>query len=99
VGVKQRQVMWLFTLEALVVGVLGGLAGAIIGRTALYALAAKGIRIELAGTSAASILRPAVSPEFVVGAVVVAIIGALVASAYPAWRASRLNPVDALRST
>jgi putative ABC transport system permease protein len=99
VGVKRWQVLWLFVLEAAVIGVVGGTLGAVIGRAILFAIAINGIPMKLAGTSGKSLLIPFVSTQFVIGAVGVSIFGALVAAAYPAWRASRLNPVEALRST
>ncbi|MBX7098259.1 MAG: FtsX-like permease family protein [Myxococcaceae bacterium] len=98
VGVRRAQVLALFMLEAAVLGSLAALAGAVIGRTALALIAAKGIPMELPGTSGHSMLEPTVSVRFVVGSVLVACLGAVLASAWPAWRASRQNPVDALRS-
>ena len=98
VGVRRAQVLQLFVLEAAVIGLIGGFIGAVLGRLALFAIAAAGIPIELPGTSGKALLQPAVSPAFVLGAVVVATLGALLASALPARRASRLNPVDALRN-
>jgi putative ABC transport system permease protein len=98
VGVRRRQILYLFVLEAAVIGVIGGVLGAAVGRTLLFAIAAKGIRIEISGTSGLSLLRPSVSWTFVWLSVLVAVLGALAAAAYPAWKASRLNPVDALRS-
>jgi putative ABC transport system permease protein len=98
VGVKRRQILQLFILEAGVIGVIGGALGALLGRGILLVLATRGIPIKLAGTSGESMLRPEVSVSFVLMAIVIAILGALVAAAYPAWRASRMNPVDALRS-
>jgi putative ABC transport system permease protein len=98
VGVRRAQVLRLFVLEAAVIGLIGGLVGATLGRTALAVVSAIGIPLELPGTSGQALLQPTVSPRFVVAAVVVATLGALLASALPARRASRLNPVDALRN-
>ncbi|MFZ5467816.1 MAG: ABC transporter permease [Myxococcota bacterium] len=98
VGVRRRQVLWLFVLEAGVLGVAGGSAGAALGSAAVGVLGAVGLPVQLSGTSGSSMLRPSVSAVFVAVAVLIAFIGALLAAAYPAYRASRQNPVDALRS-
>lgn len=98
VGVRRFQVLQLFILEAAVIGLVGGIVGAVIGRLALFVISSVGIPIELPGTSGKALLQPYVTPAFVAGAVVVAILGALLASALPARRASRLHPVDALRN-
>jgi putative ABC transport system permease protein len=98
VGVKRAQVMTIFLIEAGVIGVLGGLGGAVLGRTIVGVLNAAGIHFELSGLNAVNVLRPVVTPVFVLSAVAVAIVAALAAALWPAWRASRMNPVDALRN-
>ncbi|MBK7857549.1 MAG: ABC transporter permease [Archangiaceae bacterium] len=98
VGVRRAQVLQLFILEAAVIGLIGGVAGAVLGRVALAVISTIGIPIEMPGTSGKALLQPTVSVRFVLAAVVVATLGALLASALPARRASRLNPVDALRN-
>jgi putative ABC transport system permease protein len=98
VGLRRRQVLALFMLEAATLGVAGAAAGAVGGRIALGIVASIGIPIELPGTSGSAMLRPMVSNRFIALVMVAAAVGAVLASAIPAWRASRLNPVDALRS-
>ncbi len=98
VGVRRRQVMLMFIYEALVLGVLGGIAGALLGRLMLLVASARGINISLSGVSGQNILRPHTTPQFILVTVAVAIVGAVLAALWPAFRASRLNPVDALRS-
>jgi putative ABC transport system permease protein len=45
-----------------------------------------------------SVLRPELSFPVVLMVVGVAVAGAVLAAAWPAWRASRMRPVEALRS-
>lgn len=98
VGVKRLQVLELFILEAGVLGLLGGLAGVIAGRLALFGMTVKGIQFEMPGTSGKALLVPHVSPGYVGAVVAVSILGAVLAAMWPSFRASRLNPVDALRN-
>ena len=98
VGVRRKQVLVLFVLEAGLLGLLGGVAGATLGQTALRIISLIGIPFAMPGTSSTAMLRPSTSWSYTAIAVVVAIVGALLASALPARRASRLNPVEALRN-
>jgi putative ABC transport system permease protein len=98
VGVRRAQVMSIFIIEAAVIGVLGGLGGALAGRTIVAVVASLGVKFELSGLGAVSVLRPSVTWAFVGSSVLVALVAALGASLWPAWRASRMNPVDALRN-
>lgn len=98
VGVKRFQVLRLFVLEAAILGVLGGCAGAALGQLALKVISLIGIPLALPGSSSVGMLRPNTSAAYTALAVLVAMVGALIASALPARRASRLNPVEALRN-
>lgn len=98
VGVRRRGVMALFLLESAWLGVLGGGVGAGLGGAAVAVLGRAGLTIRPPGTSAALEIHPFVSLPFVALAVAVAAAGALLAAAYPSWRASRLTPVEALRA-
>jgi len=99
VGMKRRQVLTMFLLEATLLGVLGGLGGVMLGSTVIQAVAARGIPMSMVVTTGSqSVMRPSLDPSFMMLTLGVAVVGALVASAWPAWRASRLDPVEALRS-
>jgi putative ABC transport system permease protein len=98
VGVRRVQVMTIFLIEAGVIGLLGGLGGALGGRLIVLVLSSLGIRFELSGLGAVNVLRPTVTWLFVFAAVGVALVTAVGAALWPAWRASRMNPVDALRN-
>jgi putative ABC transport system permease protein len=98
VGVRRFQVLTLFLLEAGLLGLLGSLGGVALGSVLVKMIASKGIPFQSVGSSAQSVLRPELHLPFVLVTVVFAIAGAVAAAGYPAWRASRMNPVDALRS-
>ncbi len=98
VGVRRRQVMTMFLLEAAVIGLGGALLGTVGGRVVVAVLHERGIPFELSGVSGSNVLRPSAPWLFSLAAVGVAVAGAVLAAAWPAWRASRLNPVDALRT-
>lgn len=97
-GVPRRRILALFILEGLLLGLLGGGIGITLGY--LLALLASTIGIPMppapgmtSGFDAAIIITPAI----ILKAAALSIVTTLLASLYPAWRASRLVIVDALR--
>jgi putative ABC transport system permease protein len=89
VGAKRRDILTQFLIEAIVVSVAGGIAGILMG-TGISKLVS---RLEMNGQSIPSI----VAPEAVILAFSVSAAVGLFFGIYPAMRASRLNPIDALR--
>ena len=85
VGARQRDVLTQFLVEATVLGLLGGVLGMLLGVAATHLAAGLGSFPVL------------ISPLTLVGAVVIAIFIAVFFGYYPARRASRLDPIDALR--
>ena len=98
VGLRRRQILALFLLEGLVLGVGGGVLGICLGRGIVAVLAVEGIPFKVPSSALHSLLRPEVDPGFILGVWVAGALGALASAAWPAWRASRLDPVEALRS-
>ena len=78
-------------------GLAGGVAGAIVGYGVVQWLGARGVHVGAPGVEADNVVRPHIPIEFVLLACVLAAVGAALAALWPALRASRLRPVEALR--
>ena len=92
-GATRRQVTWIFLLQAIVVGLLGAVAGAILGL--LLGAVVLGVLRAAEGVRVTSLTIDPVGPAF---ALLLGVVVTAVAALEPAWRAGRLSPVEALRS-
>lgn len=84
-GARSRHVLIQFLTESAVLGTLGGIIG-----TSLGVLAVVGVAVARDWT-------PVVQPGTVIAAPVIGLTTGLLAGLYPAWRAARIQPVEALR--
>jgi ABC-type antimicrobial peptide transport system permease subunit len=85
VGARAKDILRQFLVEAVVLCLLGGAIGIVLGRGASFM-----VRVFLNWPTEASL--PAVIAAVVVSATVGVVFGY-----YPAWKASRLDPIEALR--
>jgi putative ABC transport system permease protein len=84
-GAKRRHILWQFLIESIVLSTLGGILGVLLGWGLCLA-----IRL-------ATPLPAVMGPGSVVLALVVVFVVGLVFGIYPANRAARLDPIEALR--
>jgi putative ABC transport system permease protein len=96
VGVRRGKIVQLFLMEAAVIGALGGSVGGVVGALFVGWLNQRGITITLPTSTVPFVIRPYVTPAYLAGVVALAAAGAVVFAIYPAWRASRMRPVQAL---
>jgi ABC-type lipoprotein release transport system permease subunit len=89
VGWSGRRVLTMILSESLLVGLLGGLLGIAIGWLMITSFE------DVAGFFGAS--RASITPDLIQQALWVVLILGFIGGAYPAWRASHLPPVEALR--
>ncbi len=88
-GWRRRRVVWMIVREAILLSILGGIAGIVVG-IGLGAL----ISME---PSMGGYLRGSYSLILLSQAMIVALVLGGIGALYPAWRASNLSPIEALR--
>jgi putative ABC transport system permease protein len=98
VGVGKNTVMHLFVIEGIFTGVVGGVLGVMLGLLLATAISAIGIPMPAApGMAHGYVAQISITPSLAIDAMTMAMLTTLLASAFPAWKAGRLNIVDALR--
>ncbi|MEO8186831.1 MAG: FtsX-like permease family protein, partial [Burkholderiaceae bacterium] len=98
IGTPRRTILRLFVLEGLLLGVVGGLAGLGIGLLLAQGLSYVGIPMPPPpGRTEAYSAEILVTVPLAFWGVAMAVGSTVVASVYPAWKASQLPIVDALR--
>ncbi len=102
-GMTRGQIRWMFLFEAIMLGLAGLALGFLLGSAGVLYLSTAGIPAGDMGAVAGSIAMGSVMyARFVPGTFLGLGIGMLaiilLASLYPAWFASRLEPVEALHS-
>lgn len=103
VGASEEDIMGMFLVECALIGCLGGLCGDLLGIAFAFAMNTAGgplIASRLGDAFAGLLDREIalVTWPILAGGLALAVVLSLVAGLYPAWKASRLNPVDAIRS-
>ncbi len=98
-GFNNRHILLLFLFEATIIGLIGastGLAGGFLLGHAMPAVIGLVSDMESSEMSVPA-FEPVFLPMDLVGVWVFALVLSAVAGFYPSWRASKLDPVDALR--
>ncbi len=105
-GMKSRTVLGIFLTEALVVGLVGAVVGVVTGYSIamIFAAFSGGLLGGMPGressggpSSSLMTITPILTMDIILGAMAFGVLVAVIFALYPAWRASKLNPVDALR--
>jgi putative ABC transport system permease protein len=97
-GTRRRRVLAQFLVEGALLGALGGAVGIILGVVIATVVSAIGIPMPAPpGMAHGYVAAIDITPVMTAAALALAVATTLIASAWPAWKASRLVIVDALR--
>ena len=96
IGTSPSRILALFVSEGLLLGILGSLIGIVISITTIYILNIKTLTFSF-GRQDNLVLQPTIGSGdiIIIGTVVITV--AILASLQPAWKASRMDPIMALR--
>jgi lipoprotein-releasing system permease protein len=95
-GATSGTIRNIFLAESGVLGLMGGAAGAIVGL--LISLYLKNLEIKIEAPGGQQITLPVVIDLWSYFAIVLLAAGlSVIAGAYPAWKASKLDPVEAIK--
>jgi len=92
IGAKNSDIMFLFLIESGLLGLIGGVIGVLIG-LGLSKLAEYFATVQL-GTN---LLQASTSTSLIIGALIFSFLIGAISGVLPAFQASKLKPVDALR--
>jgi putative ABC transport system permease protein len=98
IGVRRARVLTRFLIEGALIGAFGGLAGIVVGWIIALAVSSVGIPMPPPpGMARGYINLILVTPGLALDALLIACTTAVLATILPAWKASRVVIVDALR--
>ncbi|WP_418647087.1 ABC transporter permease [Thauera butanivorans] len=97
-GVRRHEILKLFVTEGILLGLVSGVVGILLGQLLAQLISAIGIPMPPPpGMARGYTGEIAISPALALEAFMLAFFTTLLASLFPAWKASRMNIVDALR--
>ena len=92
IGAKNRDILMIFLFNSAMVGLVGGILGVMLGAFVSTLFPMLGLRMMGGGSSSIYL-----SPKLMVFGLTLAVIIGVISGVVPAYRASKLKPVDALR--
>jgi ABC-type lipoprotein release transport system permease subunit len=103
IGMNRSRIFRMIMLETVFLTLVGAVAGMLAGWTIIGALGKSGIHFTSWGEGFeaigfAAVVYPVISPSFFIIITILVIVTAIISSIWPARKALKLNPVEALRT-
>lgn len=95
IGAKNSDILMIFVFNSALVGMVGGLLGIIFGSVISALLPTLGLRIM--GGAGGGNIATVISAKLLILSLLISVVIGIIAGLIPAYRASKLKPVDALR--
>ena len=95
IGAQNKDILFIFLFNSGLIGFVGGLGGVVLGVFGSSLVSSLGS--DGGGMTSKIFGSTAISPSLLIFALIFSIVIGMIAGVIPAYRASKLNPVDALR--
>jgi len=92
IGATNKDIMSIFIIEGLLLSLVGGLSGIILG-----ILGSQGVAVLLSNMGSMLPLEPVITFMAIALGLSVSMIVGVISSLYPAWKAARMSPIEAVR--
>ncbi|WP_342679294.1 ABC transporter permease [Methanofollis sp. UBA420] len=99
IGALRREILLMFLYEALILGIAGSLIGGAFSFVGGYFISIAAVQVLTAGTTfaeGATVFDP-LSIAYILFAMVFGTVTSMASGLYPAWQASRMKPIEAIR--
>jgi len=103
IGMNKTKVFLMIMLESVFLSLIGGVIGMILGALSTWQLGINGWDISqysegMEAVGYSSVIYPSLTVDFLVGTTILVILTGIISAIYPARKALKLNPADAIRS-
>jgi len=95
VGLRRLDILRIFLFQGVVIAIIGGVVGDVLGKVAIHYLGQ--LKVHSEGLVKSDTFLVYEDPRFYAYGIVFALVVGIVASLIPAWRGSKVEPVDVLR--
>jgi len=101
VGMSKRRIFWMIILETVFLSLTGAAIGMVFSAWLVHTVGSSGINLSmfaqgLESFGVSSIIYPSLEPRFYGTLALMVIVAAMLSALYPAIKALRLNPVEAI---